>query len=42
MLLFTLFLGNFSGMQATQPMGIFQQNQPYGVQKNQVNQRVLT
>ena len=38
MLLFSLFLGNFSGMQATQPMGIFQQNQPYGVQKNQVNQ----
>ena len=41
MLLFTLFLGNFSGMQATQPMGVFQQNQPYGVQKNQVNQGVL-
>ena len=28
-------------MQATQPMGIFQQNQPYGVQKNQVKQKVL-
>ena len=28
-------------MQATQPMGVFQQNQLYGVQKNQVNQRVL-
>ena len=28
-------------MQAAQPMGIFQHNQPYGVQKNQVNQKVL-